>query len=138
VGFLAVFPFCTTLKVTTSVENSDEILTADIPAAEFFTRPNEQVNVEELKVKGLIYDDAKRKSEHFTTITLSGLTRLALPSANFRQPSGLMRGSCGIMEWAFLHGVVRFVGKRWGSMRFWKMGLIGLMGPIRMRAQSHN
>lgn len=80
VGFLSVFPFCETLKLTTTRENSDEVLTASIPAADFFARPLEQVDVEALEVNGVIFSDPKKRRDHFTTITLTGLTNLAKAS----------------------------------------------------------
>jgi Histidine kinase-, DNA gyrase B-, and HSP90-like ATPase len=86
VGFLSVFPFCHTLQVTTSTENSEEVLTATIPAAEFFARPFEQIDVEALKVKGFIYSEPRRIRDHFTTITLTGMTELALLSISNQRP----------------------------------------------------
>lgn len=80
VGFLSVFPFCNTLTLTTSRENSPEILTATIPAAEFFARPLERVDVEALEVNGVIYSEPRRSREHFTTIVLTGLNDLAKDS----------------------------------------------------------
>jgi hypothetical protein len=87
VGFLSVFPFCQTLKVTTSTENSNDILTATIPAAEFFAKPLDQVDVEELAVNGVIYSEPRRVREHFTTITLTGLTELAKASISTTRPT---------------------------------------------------
>lgn len=86
VGFLSVFPFCETLKLITSRENSDEVLTASVPAAEFFARPLEQIDVEALEVNGVIFADPKQRREHFTTITLTGLTGLAKASISTTPP----------------------------------------------------
>jgi hypothetical protein len=86
VGFLSVFPFCHTLKITTSTENSDEILTASIPAANFFARPYDQIDVQALEVKGFIYSEPRRILEHFTTITLTGLTEVAQLSISTQRP----------------------------------------------------
>jgi hypothetical protein len=77
VGFLSVFPFCRTLKVRTSSEHSADVLIANIPAAEFFARPFESKDVEEVPVKGVVHSEPQNVSEHFTVITLEGLTPLA-------------------------------------------------------------
>jgi len=86
VGFLSVFPFCHTLRVTTSTENSDQILTANIPAAEFFAKPFDQMDVESVEVKGVIRSEPQRIGAHFTTITLVGLTDLAKASIATTRP----------------------------------------------------
>lgn len=68
VGFLAVFPFCETLKITTSVENSDEVLTAEIPAIDF-SKGKENQNVEEIPIPCKIIENKSQSLRHFTKIT---------------------------------------------------------------------
>jgi len=105
VGFLSVFPFCHTLRLTTSRENSDEVLTATIPAAEFFSRPLEQIDVEALEVNGVIFSEPRRVGEHFTTITLTGLTALAKASISTstpKQPGQQRRRTASIWDFSAL------------------------------------
>jgi hypothetical protein len=76
VGFLAILPFCKTLQIRSTTEHSDELLTAEIPAAKFF-RGNEAVDVGEVEVPGAVERSARLKSEHFTEISLLQLSPLA-------------------------------------------------------------
>lgn len=68
VGFLAVFPFCETLKITTSVENSDEVLTAEIPAIDF-SKVTEYQYVDEIPIPCKIIEDKSQSLKHYTKIT---------------------------------------------------------------------
>lgn len=77
VGFLAILPFCETLQITSTTENSDEIFTAEIPAWRFFRQDGQTVDVGTVDVSGEISRNAKLKAEHFTQITLVKLTELA-------------------------------------------------------------
>lgn len=67
VGFLAVFPFCKTLEIITTVENSDEILTAKIPSIDFTHGANNQM-VEEISIPCTIAEDKSKRLNHFTKI----------------------------------------------------------------------
>ena len=67
VGFLAVFPFCNTLEIITSVENSDEILTAKIPSIDFTQGAKNQL-VEEISIPCKITEDKSQRLNHFTKI----------------------------------------------------------------------
>lgn len=73
IGFLAIFPFCEELKITTTIENSDEILTAIIPTKEFFKSLdiiNETQLIEEIKVHGSIIRNGNEKLKHYTRFEL--------------------------------------------------------------------
>ena len=67
VGFLAIFPFCNTLEIITSVENSDEILTAKIPSIDFTHGAKNQL-VEEISIPCKITEDKSQRLNHFTKI----------------------------------------------------------------------
>lgn len=77
VGFLAILPFCETLQITSTTENSEELFTAEIPAWRFFKRDRQTVDVGTVDVPGQITRNAKYAPEHFTQITLLKLTELA-------------------------------------------------------------
>lgn len=73
IGFLAIFPFCEELKITTTTENSDEILTASIPTKEFFdslNEINESQLIEEIKVHGSIFENSNDRLKHYTKFEL--------------------------------------------------------------------
>src|SRR5713101_5501468 len=70
VGFLAILPFCDTLRIVSTTENSEEVFTADIPASRFFKQDGKAVDVGEIQVIGEITRSEKRKAEHFTEISL--------------------------------------------------------------------
>jgi hypothetical protein len=89
IGFLSVFPFCESLKVTTTVENSSNILTANIPTIEFFNS-NLEDEVSNIPIPGSILVDEKIKLKHFTKISLikpSFLVKqyFAVPETNERK-----------------------------------------------------
>jgi len=67
VGFLATFPFCETLEITTTTENSNIILTALIPASEYFKAAND-INVDEIPIKGKIYTNEQEKNKKYTKV----------------------------------------------------------------------
>lgn len=67
VGFLAVFPFCNTLEIITSVENSDEILTARIPSIDF-TQGEKNQTVDQISIPCKVTEDKNQRLNHFTKI----------------------------------------------------------------------
>jgi hypothetical protein len=69
VGFLAIFPFCDSLEIVTSVENSDEILTARIPTLDF-SDSNDSRLVEDISIPCKVIEDKNQKLNHFTRIRL--------------------------------------------------------------------
>jgi Histidine kinase-, DNA gyrase B-, and HSP90-like ATPase len=73
IGFLAVFPFCEELRITTTTENSDDILTAIIPTKDFFN-PSELILDEhlvgEIKISGTISQNSDERLKHYTKIEL--------------------------------------------------------------------
>ena len=77
VGFLAILPFCETLQIRSTTENSDEVFSADIPAAKFFKQDGKTVDVGEVVVLGEVEKSPRLKAEHFTEISLIRLSDLA-------------------------------------------------------------
>jgi len=73
VGFLSIFPFCNVLKITTTSENSNEILVATIPSGEFF-KPGSEQDVEQIPIEVLVYNNPKEKQKHYTIIELNNPT----------------------------------------------------------------
>jgi hypothetical protein len=74
VGFLAVFPFCETLEITSTAENSDQLFTAKVPASKFFRETSKTEEVGELDIPGYISQDKNKRSDHYTRLRLRGLT----------------------------------------------------------------
>lgn len=73
IGFLAIFPFCEELKITSTVENSVDVLTATIPTKEFFEilkDHSESKYVEQIKVNGNIIQNEKERLNHYTRFEL--------------------------------------------------------------------
>ncbi len=92
VGFLAILPFCETLQISSTVENSEEVFTASIPASKFFKQGGKTIDVGEITVPGEIRRDPHLKSEHYTLIRLLNITALA--KRYFRQrPSSEKKNS---------------------------------------------
>lgn len=75
IGFLSVFPFCEFLEVTTTVENSDEIITARIPARKYFEYKGED-DVSKIPINGSIIHNGALKSKQFTRIALINPTNM--------------------------------------------------------------
>ena len=76
IGFLSVFPFCCTMRITSTVENSDATFTAFIDA-EKYVRPSDSiVDVGSIEVRGADRRDPSIRRKHGTSITLVGLTGL--------------------------------------------------------------
>jgi ketosteroid isomerase-like protein len=89
VGFLAILPFCGSLQITSTTENSEEVFSADIPAWKFFRQEAKPVEVGEVEVTGEIIRSARAKAQHFTQITLQRLTDIA--QRYFHQKSHIER-----------------------------------------------
>src|SRR5260370_5105798 len=77
VGFLAILPFCESLQISSTTENSEESFTADIPAWKFFRQDGKAIDVGEIEVTGEITRSAKAKPQHFTQINLLKLSDIA-------------------------------------------------------------
>jgi hypothetical protein len=77
VGFLAILPFCETLQILSTAENSEEIFTANIPASKFFKQDGKAIDVGEITVPGKIERNPRLKSDHYTQIRLLNITDLA-------------------------------------------------------------
>ncbi|MGO9008799.1 MAG: ATP-binding protein [Bryobacteraceae bacterium] len=77
VGFLAILPFCESLRITSTTENSEERLTAEIPAWKFFKQDGKAIDVGAIEVSGEITRNAKSMPEHFTEISLIKLSEIA-------------------------------------------------------------
>ncbi|MBI4473017.1 MAG: ATP-binding protein [Acidobacteria bacterium] len=76
IGFLAMFPFCETVEVESTVAGSPVVFRARIPAARF---SSESAKVEDLTaadVPGRELEDDKLLSEHYTTFKLVDTTHL--------------------------------------------------------------
>ncbi len=89
VGFLSIFPFCESLEIITTSENSTEILKASIPTKSYFEsgifKSKEDVNVEDIPINGSINKVASEKLEHYTKIKL--LKPTALVKQYFTKPN---------------------------------------------------
>ena len=75
IGFLAIFPYCGELEIVSTIENSEEILTAKIPTANFFQlNVNNEFEidtpVDEIKVFGNIVRNPNERLKHYTRINL--------------------------------------------------------------------
>lgn len=68
IGFLAIFPYCNLLEIETTVENSAEILTAQIPAIKYFQKANQ--DVEDIPIHGQININSKLRLKHYTKLRL--------------------------------------------------------------------
>ncbi|MFH1883328.1 MAG: ATP-binding protein [Planctomycetota bacterium] len=77
VGFLAILPFCEILRISSTVENSEEVFTASIPASKFFKHGGNAIDVGEISVPGEVRREPGVKSEHYTQIRLIKMTALA-------------------------------------------------------------
>jgi hypothetical protein len=99
VGFLAILPFCETLRILSTTENSEEVFTADIPASRFFKQDGKTVDVGEIPVPGIMRTVPSSKANHYTQITLVNISDLA--KRYFRQkPSSEKKDS--IASWPAL------------------------------------
>lgn len=88
VGFLSIFPFCEGLEITTTAENSTQVLKATIPTGDYFEekKKSKGVNtksnaleanlVDDIPVNGIITNNPTEKIEHYTKIRLINPTRI--------------------------------------------------------------
>ena len=77
IGFLAMFPFCKTIKVESTVAGSTLVFIAHIPASQFFTLHDQDIqDIRDGIVQGEEFDDDSGRAAHFTRITLSETTTL--------------------------------------------------------------
>ena len=83
VGFLSIFPFCEDLEITTTVENSAEILKATIPTKDYFQnnldslgKKASEILVNEIPIAGTISINPSEKLQHYTRIRLLKPTRI--------------------------------------------------------------
>lgn len=67
VGFLAIFPFCETLEIVTTVENSSEVLSAKIPTKEYLLSSKRQY-VEDIPIPCKIIEDQSQSLKHYTRL----------------------------------------------------------------------
>lgn len=99
VGFLAIFPFCESLEIVSTVENSDIIFRATIPTKKFFAESKDMETVEEIPVKGIIEHDSNLKAEHFTRIRLVHPTELVEKYFSIPRKESGNRKSLSIRYW---------------------------------------
>jgi hypothetical protein len=97
VGFLSILPFCETLEVVTTTENSPVILTASIPAEDFFRTSSSEEDVSEILVDGVLNEDVRRSPEHSTTLRLKNLNDYAQARLS-KNDKGIKEDS--IIKWA--------------------------------------
>lgn len=76
VGFLALFPFCETLEITSTAENSDTIFVATIPSKKFVEESTVVEDVSEIPVQGYERSDPREHSKHYTRLVLNAFTSL--------------------------------------------------------------
>jgi hypothetical protein len=74
VGFLALFPFCEALEVTSTAESSESIFVALIPTKEFLREPEIMEDVSEIPVEGHETIARSEQSRHYTRLRLIGIT----------------------------------------------------------------
>jgi hypothetical protein len=77
VGFLSIFPFCESLEITTTAENSTEVLKAVIPTKDYFqnnlksaVKKEGETLVDDIPIAGTINTNPSEKLEHYTKIRL--------------------------------------------------------------------
>ena len=75
IGFLAMFPFCKSVEIESTVAGSPVAFVARIPASQF-CRSTESQDVTEATVRGEEYRDRKLRAKHYTRITLIETTAL--------------------------------------------------------------
>lgn len=78
IGFLSIFPFCESFEITSTVENSTNVLKAVIPAVDYFDNKDD-IEIQDIKINVGISTNNALKSEHFTKIKLNN------PTFHFKQ-----------------------------------------------------
>ena len=77
IGFLAMFPFCKTVEIESTVAGSPLVFVARIPASQFFRSiESESQDVTGTLVRGEEYEDKRLRAEHYTRIRLLETTAL--------------------------------------------------------------
>ncbi len=76
IGFLSMFPFCKSIEITSTTENSDVVFSARINAQAYTDTSARRVDVGDIEVHGNQRRDAALRRTHGTTFTLVGLTDL--------------------------------------------------------------
>ena len=78
IGFLAMFPFCRTVKVESTVAGSSLVFVARIPASKFF-QPVES-EIQDVAAAALVggeeFEDSRLRAHHYTRITLLETTSI--------------------------------------------------------------
>jgi hypothetical protein len=69
VGFLSIFPFCESMEISTTTENSSDILSAIIPTGDFFVNKTD-IQVQEIPIYGNIISNPSEKFKKYTRIKL--------------------------------------------------------------------
>jgi hypothetical protein len=95
IGFLSVFPFCEVLEVTTTIENSTQILNAKIPTKNYF-EINIDEDVQEIEFDCTISEDISQRQKHYTEISLHKSTHFL--RKYFKKPNINKRGTILIWE----------------------------------------
>ncbi len=76
VGFLACFPFCENLEISSKREGSDLGFTASIPTKRFVEGAGEEEDVSNIPIDGYNEPYPGKRHEHYTRIRMTGLTEL--------------------------------------------------------------
>lgn len=98
VGFLSIFPFCETLEITTTAENSIDVLSAKIPTKNYFDENKglSDITIDEIPINGTISTNPKEKLRHYTKITLVKPTHLV--KQYFKKP--VTRKHDSVLTWS--------------------------------------
>ena len=97
VGFLAAFPFCNEMVVETISVSSGTVISATIPCSEYLVRqqPGDESNLEpvdDINVSIVETQDPRKYEDHYTSISLKGLTQLAMQYFDVT-PSSVIKNS---------------------------------------------
>src|SRR3972149_1971293 len=98
IGFLAIFPFGKQIQIESTARLSETRFEATVPAEEFLRETGRIVDVEEIPVPGIEVSDPDLTDEHWTKISVLGLTEMThryLP----REMLGLARSRRTIGSW---------------------------------------
>ena len=76
IGFLAMFPFCESVEIESTIDGSPIVFRASLPASKYLSSKTKQVDLTEVDVDGIEFSDEKKKEEHYTQIKLLNTTDL--------------------------------------------------------------
>ena len=94
IGFLAMFPFCKTVEIESTVAGSPLVFVARIPASQFCrSMESESQDVTATEIRGEEYEDRKLRAKHYTRITLLETTELLQKYMEQRQDQTKYRNS---------------------------------------------